>query len=738
MYHVPFDASLSRYRRLATFVWALLLTCLARPLAAQTTYTPYQFVTIAGTPGVSGSANGTGTAALFASPDGVTVDGNGNLYVSDTANSCIRMITPGRAVTTLAVTGEGGGSAASFNHPSGATITPNALVMVVADTRNSQWQVLEPTGPATWTVIGTVTFGGAVPVGVGIDANYNVYGSFLDNGFSGSGIVGGYLFGHNSLTYIAASGEGPAGDTNGPGNGATFSNPTGVAVDSSDNLYIADNGNSEVRKITPTPVAGGGTEEEVSTLAGLPLTAGSADGTGTAAQFNGLNGVAVDSTGNVYVADTNNDTIRKITPAGVVTTLGGVPGVAGSADGIGSAARFNQPFGIAVDTNGNIYVADTGSNTIRKGFIPSVPPTFTLAASPAAATVATGRTAVFNAIATGTPAPTYQWTLNGSATIPGATVTNDPILVITGATSADIGTITCTASSTAGSVASSATLSVVAAANPGYLTNLSGRGLVGSGAANALFGGFGIGGTGTKQLLIRGMGPSLVPGYIFGISDALTSTMLQLYNSSQAVLAQDAGWGGTPALMAADALVGAYPPISTTSLDSILYLPVATGSSSASVGGVGGATGDAVIELYDADAPPLVTKLTNVAVRAPVGTGGDILFGGFAIGGTTDETVLIRAIGPRLGLSPFNLSPVLAQPVLTLYLGATPTGYTNTAWGGDAALVNAMATVGAYALTASSQDSLLLVTLPPGSYSAEVSGLNGTTGIAAVEVYEVQ
>jgi len=203
------------------------------------------------------------------------------------------------------------------------------------------------------------------------------------------------------------------------------------------------------------------------------------------------------------------------------------------------------------------------------------------------------------------------------------------------------------------------------------------------------------------------------------------------------VLAQNSPWGGTPALMAADALTGAYPPIATTSLDSMLYLPVATGSASAAVAGVGGATGDAVIELYDADSPPLSAKLTNVAVRAPVGTGGDILFGGFAIGGTTNETVLIRGIGPRLGLAPFNLSPVLAQPVLTLYLGATPTGYTNTGWGGDAALANAMATVGAYSLSPSSQDSLLLVTLPPGTYSAEVSGLNGTTGIAAVEVYEV-
>ena len=400
--------------------------------------------------------------------------------------------------------------------------------------------------------------------------------------------------------------------------------------------------------------------------------------------------------------------------------------------------------GVALSASGTYAVVATNaggpvtSNSVTLSVLNVASPSFTLAASPAAATVATGRTAVFNAIATGTPAPTYQWTLNGSTSIPGASVTNDPILVITGATAADAGTINCTASNTIGTPAtSSATLAVINTANPGYLTNLSGRGLVGSGAANALFGGFGISGTGTKQLLIRGMGPSLVPGYIFGIADALASTTLSLYNSSQVVLAQNAGWGGTPALMTADSQVGAYPPISTTSLDSILYLPVGTGSSSASVGGVGSSIGDAVIELYDADTPPLAAKLTNVSVRAPVGTGADILFGGFAIGGTTDETVLIRGIGPRLGLAPFNLSPVLAHPVLSLYLGATPTGYANTGWGGDAALASAMATVGAYPLDASSQDSLLLVTLPPGSYSAEVSGLNGATGIAVVEVYEI-
>jgi len=746
---------------LVSLVLASLLTGLPGPLAAQTNYTPRQFITIAGLPGNSGSANGTGSAARFLSPEGVTVDGSGNIYVADSGNNTIREIAPGGVVTTIAGTpgtaGQPGahGGPTLFRHPVGVAVDTAADLILVADSQNTQWQGISPTvsgGVTTWVAANVGTFSSfnqpgsaasapvqltVVPIGVAIAPNGSIgYGTVVGTGSSGAAMVEEPFSGTYSPFFLAGNPTGANGSTNGNGTSATFNNPQGIAVDASTDLYIADSGNDVIRKITPT-VGSQGTQYIVSTIAGTAGAQGSADGSASAALFNAPNGIALDTNGNMFIADTGNNTIREISASGVVTTLAGVPGVAGSADGTGSGARFSQPYGIAVDAKGNLYVSDTGNNTIREGLAPSVAPTFTLVASPATATVATGRTAVFNAIATGTPVPTYQWTLNGSATIPGATVTNDPILVITGATSADIGSITCTATSTAGSVSSSATLSVVAAANPGYLTNLSGRGLVGSGASNALFGGFGISGSGTKQLLIRGMGPSLSPGYIFAVSDALTSTTLALYNSSQAVLAQNTGWGGTPALMTANALVGAYPPISTTSLDSILYLPVATGSSSASVGGVGGATGDAVIELYDADAPPLTTKLTNVAVRAPVGTGNDILFGGFSIGGTTAETVLIRAIGPRLGLSPFNLSPVLAQPVLTVYLGGTPTGYSNTGWGGDPALVNAMATVGAYALTASSQDSLLLVTLPPGGYSAEVSGLGGTTGIAAVEVYEV-
>ena len=106
----------------------------------------------------------------------------------------------------------------------------------------------------------------------------------------------------------------------------------------------------------------------VTTLAGLAGYGGSADGAGSEARFGGPSGVAVDSSGNVYVADTYNNTIRKVTPAGVVTTLGGMPGNIGTANGTGSAARFSNPAGLAVDGDGNIYVADFYFNTIRKGF----------------------------------------------------------------------------------------------------------------------------------------------------------------------------------------------------------------------------------------------------------------------------------------------------------------------------------------------------------------------------------
>jgi Bacterial Ig domain/NHL repeat/Kelch motif len=167
----------------------------------------------------------------------------------------------------------------------------------------------------------------------------------------------------SAYTFTTLAGlAGSSGSTDGTGSSARFSLPFGMTVEAAGNLYVADYANFTIRKVT---AAG-----EVTTLAGLAGSPGSTDGTGSSARFGspvaGPVDVAVDSAGNVYVADFANDTIRKVTAAGEVSTLAGVAGSSGSTDGIGSAARFNYPNGVAVDTAGNVYVADYGNNTIRK------------------------------------------------------------------------------------------------------------------------------------------------------------------------------------------------------------------------------------------------------------------------------------------------------------------------------------------------------------------------------------
>ena len=274
----------------------------------------------------------------------------------------------------------------------------------------------------------------------------------------------------------------------------------------------------------------------------------------------------------------------------------------------------------------------------------------------------------------------------------------------------------------------------------GTLRNLSSRGQVGTGT-NVLVAGFNVGGTVPKQVLIRAIGPSLTQ---FGITGAIANPALSLFGGTggQALVASNDNWGGTAQLFNASGPVGAFT-LSPTSLDSVILTTLAPGNYTAQVSGVNGVTGTALVELYDVDNPTAYSsqKVTNISTRALVGTGQNRLIAGFVVSGNTAKKVLIRAVGPTLGAAPFNIAGVLADPVLRIIRNSDNLLIReNDNWevGNDISLVNEAAVkTGAFALASGGKDAVVLISLPPGSYSAEVTGAGTSTGIALVEVYEV-
>jgi hypothetical protein len=270
----------------------------------------------------------------------------------------------------------------------------------------------------------------------------------------------------------------------------------------------------------------------------------------------------------------------------------------------------------------------------------------------------------------------------------------------------------------------------------GFLKNLSTRGQVGTGS-DMLIAGFVVAGDTPKQVLIRAIGPSLGD---FGVTGALADPQLQLFSGNTLTSTND-NWGGAPAISTAGNLVGAFP-LAATSRDAVLLATLPPGSYTAQVSGVGGATGVALVELYDVDTlrPFSGQKVTNVATRGIVGSGQAQLIAGFVVSGNTAKKVLIRAVGPTLGRAPFNVGGVLADPQLRLLQGSGTVVRDNDNWevGNDAAMISeATAKVGAFPLATGARDAAILINLPPGSYSAQVTGPGTTTGVALVEVYEV-
>jgi len=308
-----------------------------------------EVITFAGS-GSSGSANGTGTAATFNNPQGAVVDANGNVYIADKFNHSIRKITTSGVVSTFAT---------GFSRPNGLAIDASGNIYV-ADEWNHKIKKVTSGGTVTTLAGSSLGMTNATgtsaqfnyPSGVAVDASGNVYVADKDNHrirkITSAGVV------------TTFAGSGSSGNANGTGTAATFASPTGLAIDANDNIYVTDYANHSIRKITSSSV--------VTTLAGPVGTTGTwgtTNGTGTSARFNYPYHVVIDSDENLYVSDYNNHKIRKITSSGVVTTYAG-SGSAGSANGTGTAATFDNPKGLAIDANDNTYVADFDNHIIRK------------------------------------------------------------------------------------------------------------------------------------------------------------------------------------------------------------------------------------------------------------------------------------------------------------------------------------------------------------------------------------
>jgi len=379
-----------------------------------------------------------------------------------------------------------------------------------------------------------------------------------------------------------------------------------------------------------------------------------------------------------------------------------------------------------------VRAADSNGSQVTSSFTavvttPVVPPVITLS-PPAGVNAAAGQTVVLNVVATGTGV-TYQWKRVDASPalasdVPGAT---GSALVLSNVQPGDAGIYFCTVSNTAGSLnSSSTTVSVSATASPSRLTNLSVRSFAGNGS-QSLIAGFVTRGNGSKSLAIRGIGPALQP---FNVPNLLEDPNLELRSTAEGtpVVGSNDNWSNDDGRN-----YGGFP-LTAGSKDAVLVSSVAAGGYTAQVRGAGSATGNALVEVYDAALTNTDVSFVNLSARTQV-DGGQSLIAGVSVSSGANKSLLIRAVGPKL--ADFNVPGVMSDPKIEVFNSAGVKIMENDNWGGGAALVNAAASVGAFGLDASGKDAALAVTVAPGGYTVQVSGVAGAAGVVLVEVYEL-
>jgi hypothetical protein len=585
----------------------------------------------------------------------------------------------------------------------------------------------------------------------------------------------------------------------GPGISASLDQPWGVTADLAGNLFIADTNNNRIRRIDAQTGI-------IDTVAGSGPVNGSEHygnggywgdgGPATQACLNTPYGIAVAPDGTMYIGE-NTQRIRKVTPDGTITTLftasffGGTKVGLSSANnlfmtpyriepnghsfqfaftnqrpsGIGdggpaSQARFEgalQDSGIAVDAEGNLFFADSVGRRVRAirfGAVIAEPgSTISKGGGTAQTAVTQTKFSVPLEVTLISPAGTPENGIRVDFSVPGSGASckfpnggsiYSVLTDINGHASAD-----CTANATTGSYSvtvtplsltqsvSFALANTMASSSPlPIAVNISTRDTVGT-ANGVMIGGFIIQGSESKSVMIRAIGPSLAQ---FGVNNALTDPTLELHDSSGATIATNDNWGATQhsGVITADQVTniknsGLAP---TQPYEAAMIVQLQPGAYTAIVGGVKNTAGIGLVEVYDLDSN-VNSRLANISTRGSVDTGDNVMIGGFIVQGNQPKKVVVRAIGPSL--KQFGISNALSDPALELHDSSGAVIATNNNWqttqiGGVITADQANDIKNSGLAPTDPLEAAMIVTLPPGNYTAIVRGVNGT-GIGLVEVY---
>lgn len=707
----------------------------------------------------------------------IATDREGNLYIADTGNRVIRKVTAEGVVTTIAGQASGAGSVMAngiplvFTAPARLTVDDSGNLYVTDRALPFYVHRISPAGEVRSTQVGSNNWSN---YGVAVDRQGGIY-LLASNGGGYDDDTGAVeKIGPNG-SYFLVAGDYSAGTADGP----RFSDPQGLAIDEAGNLFVADTGNHAIRRIAP--------DGRVTTVAGDPPVR--RDGSGTEARFQSPDAFALDRHGNLFVSDSG--ALRRIAPDGRVTTI---------ADAAITPGPYNLRVSLTFDPAGNVVIIDdrAGQRSLRQvsstgevtSLMPANGPRFPIqimydqAGSLYFSDVHTGLgkiTAVGNVLrladtpngfvissrgdvifATSTAIrwiagdgsdvttiglPSPSWQLLGVDTADAVYVQDrGALLKIAGGKTATLGTVparpgTAFEWSRGFAVDAAGATYAIDYANRTLLKGVAVSGRAGdSRLVNAsvlstfrstapLVAGFSVSDH-SAPLLVRAVGPGLRP---FAPEATLASgPFIDLFDETASLQNWSGGWESDDASIPSFLAAGAFP---LTSGDAALRESTVT---TGSVQVTSKTPGLGLLEFYTLGA---TTRIRNVSVRQALGADRDAtLVLGFTIQGPTVQTVLIRGLGPRLGAPPFNLRGPLVDPVLTVFNAQGFAVATNDNW--DLNLASLFAQVGAFSLFApslppQSKDAVLLLTLPPGNYSATLADASHAAGEAMIEIYEV-